>query len=107
MKAIKKNFIYLAGNLILFGLYYVTATFGLSLGAVSGFATLVWPPTGIALAFLLLFGYRFWPGIFVAAFVVNMQTGAPPFVAMGIGLGNTLESFVAVLLLKRFVQFDN
>src|SRR5438128_1679356 len=103
----KKNLLYVVGNLILFGLYYATATFGLGLGAVSGFATLVWPPTGIALAFLLLFGYRFWPGIFAAALIVNMQTGAPLGAALGIALGNTLESVAGLFLLKRFVQFDN
>src|SRR5437868_2360154 len=46
-------------------LYVVAARLGLALDAVAGFATLVWPPTGIALAALLLFGYRLWPGIFI------------------------------------------
>src|SRR5437879_4523641 len=66
---------------IVFGIYFVTAKFGLKMDAVSGFATLVWPPTGIALAVLLLYGYRLWPGIFLGAFLVNLVTGAPFLVA--------------------------
>jgi signal transduction histidine kinase len=69
--------------------------------AVSGFATLVWPPTGLALAALFLFGYRLWPGVALGAFVVNAWTGAPVAVALGIALGNTLEAVAGVWILRR------
>lgn len=75
--------------------------------AVSGFATMVWPPTGISLAALLIFGYRLWPGIALAALLVNFVTGAPFLVACGMALGNTLEAVVGVFLLKRYIGFDN
>src|SRR5260221_5072374 len=83
---------------ILFILYFVTAKVGLALDAVSGFATPVWAPTGLSLAFILLFGYELWPAIFLAAFTVNLSTGATPLAALGIGVGNTLESVVAAKL---------
>ncbi len=86
--------------------YVITAKLGLMMDAVSGFATLVWPPTGIALAALLLFGREIWPGIMIGAFAVNWWTGAPPLVAAGIGAGNTLEALTGVLLLRR-ARFDN
>jgi signal transduction histidine kinase len=73
--------------------------------AVAGFATLVWPATGIALAALLIFGYRVWPGVFIGAFVANLLTGAPPLVALGIAAGNTLEAVVGAYLLRRVVGF--
>src|SRR5215471_5024472 len=73
----------------------------LSFGAVSRFATLVWFPSGIAIVALLQFGYRLWPGIFVGAFLANLVHGAPLFVAVGIGIGNTLEALVGTYLLKR------
>jgi PAS domain S-box-containing protein len=98
--------IYFFKIFVLFLIYFITATVGLKLDAVSGFATLVWPPTGIALAALLLFGFRLWPGIFLGAFLVNFQTGAPLLVALGIGIGNTLEALVGVYLLRR-VGFQN
>lgn len=94
--------VYLLKFLILFVFYFATARMGLSLNAVSGFATFVWPPTGIALAALLLFGYRFWPAIMLAAFLVNFLTGAPVFAALGISIGNTLEALLGAFLLNRW-----
>jgi len=85
----------------LFLLYFVTAKAGLKLNAVNGFATLVWPPSGIALAALLIFGYRFWPAIALGAFLVNFTSGASFLVAIGITIGNTLESLIGVYLLRQ------
>src|SRR5919197_1480979 len=51
-----------AGVLLVLAVVYVAAArTGLMLDAIGGFATLVWAPTGIALAALLLFGYGLWP----------------------------------------------
>jgi integral membrane sensor domain MASE1 len=44
---------------------------------VQGFAAAVWPPAGIALVALVLYGARLWPSIAVSAFVVNWWAGAP------------------------------
>jgi signal transduction histidine kinase len=85
--------------------YFVAARAGLMMDAVAGFATLVWPPTGLALAALLLFGIRLWPGILIGAFVANLLTGAPVPVAVGIGLGNTLEAVLAAYALRRIPGF--
>jgi PAS domain S-box-containing protein len=86
-------------------IYFATAKFGLSLDAVSGFAAAVWPPTGVALAALVLYGYRLWPGIALGAFLVNLSAGAPVLVAGGMALGNTLEALVGTVLLERVVGF--
>ncbi len=86
-------------------LYMLTALAGLKLGTISGFATLVWPPTGIALAVLLLGGSRLWPGIFIGALAANLLTGAPIPVALGIAIGNTLEAVAGVFLLHRLQGF--
>ena len=85
--------------------YVVAARLGLTFDAVGGFATLVWPPTGIALAALLILGYRVWPGIFAGALIANMLTGAPLLVALGIATGNTVEAVVATYLLRRVPGF--
>lgn len=84
--------------LIFFGLYFVTARFGLEISAVNRFAALVWAPTGLALAALLLFGWRLWPAIFLGAFCVNWVTGAPAVTALGIATGNTLEALLGFYL---------
>jgi signal transduction histidine kinase len=89
-----------------FVIYFVTARIGLSIDAVSGFATLVWPPTGIALATILILGRQYWPGIALAAFLVNLATGATPMAAVGIAIGNTLEAIVGAYLLKNVFRID-
>lgn len=86
-------------------LYVIAARAGLKLDAVSGFATLVWPPSGMALAGLLIAGPRLWPGVFVGATVANVLTGAPLLIACGIGAGNTLEAVVAVYALRSIPDF--
>jgi signal transduction histidine kinase len=96
---------YLGAVLGLAAVYVVAARLGLRLDAVAGFATLVWPATGIALAALVTFGYRLWPGVFVGAVVANLLTGAPPLVALGIGVGNTLEAIVGSYALRRIPGF--
>ena len=84
--------------------YFFTGIFGLKVNAVSGFAALVWIPSGIALTALLLFGYRLWPAISIAAFLVNMQAGASPIAAIFIAGGNTLEILTVAYILKT-LQF--
>jgi len=86
--------------------YVVAARAGLMMDAVAGFATLVWPPSGLALAALLILGPRLWPGVFAGAFVANLLTGAPVVVALGIGLGNTLEAVLAVYALRQIPGFE-
>ena len=96
---------YVSGVVLLSVIYFVTAKLGLLMDAVSGFATTVWPPAGISLAALCLFGYRLWPGIAAGAFFVNLSAGAPFFTACGMATGNTLEAVVGTYLLRRFAGF--
>ena len=91
--------------LVLAAAYVGAARLGLMLGAVNTFAAPVWPPTGIALAALLLRGTRVWPGIALGAFVANVWTGAPVLAALGIALGNTLEAAVGAYLMRRLGEF--
>ena len=88
-----------------FVLYVFTAKVGLMLDAVSGFATVVWPPTGLALTALLLCGSRFWPVVFAAAWVANVWAGAGPVVALGIATGNTLEGVLGGYVMRRVAGF--
>jgi PAS domain S-box-containing protein len=96
---------YLAHVALLIALYVSSANLGLSLHAVGGFATAIWPPTGLALVALVLGGYRLWPGIALGAYLVNVWAGAPPLVASGMALGNTLEALVGAAFLGRVIRF--
>jgi PAS domain S-box-containing protein len=84
--------------------YVATARIGLSLYAVNGVATPVWPPTGISLAALVLGGWRLWPGVAAGALLANLSVGVPWLVAAGIAAGNTLEAVCGYALL-RWVGF--
>ena len=85
--------------------YFGAAKLGLTMALVAEQVTAVWPPTGIALAALVLFGNRLWPGIALGAFLANLTAHEPLASACGIALGNTLEAVLGAYLLRRFVEF--
>jgi signal transduction histidine kinase len=104
-RANERGLAYLFEVAALAAAYVIAARAGLKLNAVSGFATLVWPPSGMALAGLLIAGIRLWPGVFIGATVANILTGAPLLIAGGIGVGNTLEAVLAVYALLSILDF--
>ncbi len=89
-------------------LYAMAAWAGLTLALIHASATSVWPPTGIAIAALLLFGRGMWPGVFIGAFIANVTTiaAATPAVAVVASLliaaGNTLEAVAAEYFIRRW-----
>jgi signal transduction histidine kinase len=85
--------------------YVVVAKLGLMMDAVDGFATFVWPASGLALAALVLRGNRGWPAVTLGAFIVNAWAGASLVVALGIAAGNTLEALAGAALLRRIPGF--
>jgi signal transduction histidine kinase len=81
--------------------YFAAAKAGLLLATVGAQVTLVWPPTGLALAALLLGGSRLWPGVALGATLANASTGVSLATACGIGTGNTLEALIGAGLLRH------
>jgi PAS domain S-box-containing protein len=96
-----------AAIIVTAAVYFFSGKFGLSLAFVNGSASAVWPPTGIALAGVLLWGYRLWPGIFIGAFLVSITTQGSLATSLGIATGNTLEALVAAGLVRRFANGVN
>jgi signal transduction histidine kinase len=84
--------------------YFVAGKLGLKLAFIHPSATAVWPPTGIALAAMLIFGRRVWPSILLAAFFVNITTFGSIAASTGIAIGNTLEAIVGAYLVRRFAR---
>ncbi|QKV95191.1 MASE1 domain-containing protein [Streptomyces sp. NA02950] len=82
-------------------LYYAGARIGLLQELVRGQVTPLWPPTGIALACLLLLGPGIWPGVALGALAVNAPIGPSPLAVVAIVAGNTLAPLCSFLLLKR------
>jgi PAS domain S-box-containing protein len=82
--------------------YFFAARLGLSLAFDVAQVTTVWPPTGIALATVLLCGPTWtWPGIALGAFAANLLANEPVLTAAGIATGNTLEAVVGATVLQR------
>jgi PAS domain S-box-containing protein len=88
----------------LVAVYFLAAKWGLTLAFVQANATAVWPPTGIALAALLMGGWRLWPGIFIGAFLANLFTAGNVATSLGIATGNTLEALCGFYLVSRFAH---
>jgi PAS domain S-box-containing protein len=93
---------------ILTALYFLGGLLGKEASFLSGSIALVWPPAGIALAAILLFGYGFWPGVALGAVLFSFMNGLPlGFFTLGTALGNTMGAVVCAFLLRRFISFDN
>jgi PAS domain S-box-containing protein len=125
-----------AAPFLLLILYVFAGKLGLALAFVHANATAVWAPSGIALAGLLVLGYRVWPAIFLGAFLVNISTAGllgsaaapgtdsamgrmvsnlvanltsagPLVTSLGIATGNTLEGLFGAWLVERFAGGRN
>lgn len=86
--------------------YFGAAQIGFRLAFVAEQVTTVWAPTGIALGTLFLCGLRFWPAVWLGAFLANAVTAAPLWTAFLIATGNALEGVVAILALGRIRRFS-
>jgi signal transduction histidine kinase len=95
------------GIVILIGVvYHLTARLGLLMANLQPNTSPVWPPTGIAIAALLLFGIKYWPGVTLGVFFGYLFNNNQLNVTLGLAVGNTLEAVVAVYLLSRFGPFQ-
>jgi len=83
-------------------IYLIAGKLALRLAFLHASASPVWPPAGIALAALLVLGFRVWPAIFVGAFLVNLTTLGNILTSLGIASGNTLEALCGAWLVNRF-----
>ena len=82
--------------------YFIAGKLGLKLAFLNASASPVWPPAGIALAALVVLGYRIWPAIFLGAFLVNFTTAGNLATSVGIATGNTLEAVCGAWLVSSF-----
>ena len=81
--------------------YFAAAKLGLAFAFVNRSVTAVWPPSGVALAAVLILGARVWPGVWLGAFLVNLTTQGSVLSVCGMATGNTIEALVGAFLLTR------
>jgi len=82
-------------------IYFVIAKVSLTMASLHPSASPVWPPSGLALASLLLWGNGLWPAIATGAFLANATTFGSLFTSSLIAGGNTLEALITATLLKQ------
>lgn len=91
---------------LLIAIYFLGGLLGKKASFLSGTVALVWPPAGIALAAILLFGYRFWPGVALGAVLFSCMDGTPlGFFTLGTAVGNTIGAIICTYLLRRISGF--
>src|SRR5436190_10658028 len=98
---------YVAGVLALGAAYYGAAKLGQSLRYTASVSA-IWPPVGLGIAALYLWGLRWWPGILVGELVVNgellvNENGFPLGSLLGQQAGNMAEIVVGAVLLRRLI----
>jgi len=104
----------LARILLVAALYFISGRLGLFLAVPPGYATIIWPPSGIALGALFIYGWRLWPGILLGSFLLNSYiSGAYTpeagldstklLTALAIACGSSLQGLLGYGLVRRVV----
>ena len=98
-------------NIAMAALYAGAGWLGLRLAVPPGYATVIWPASGLAVAGLLLYGRYLMPGILLGSFAVNCVIGGAfaggtfhttaIVIAMSIAAGSTLQAFIGASLIGR------
>src|SRR3954467_12615837 len=84
--------------------YFGAAKLGLALAFVNASASAVWPPTGVAIAALLLLRPQAWPGVLIGAFIANLTTTGTVAASLTIAAGNALEGLAGAWLARRYAN---
>ena len=97
--------------------YAITGKLGTFLAIPPGYATAIWPPSGIALAGILIYGYRIWPGILLGAFLVNFSNAlvagsvaeiiTSVIITLAMSCGASLQAVAGAYLVHRYAGFPN
>ena len=97
--------------------YYATGRLELALAIPPGYATVIWPPAGIALSAIVLGGRRLWPGVLLGSFLVNVgvqfDAGSTTSVLASLGVplviaaAAVLQAITGAWLIRRFDAFPS
>ena len=101
-----------AGNLMLGLTYYGMAELSRAIASIPDNVTPMWPPDGIAMATVLLFGHRLLPGVFLGSCLTNIGIFWPDHasglgqlsaiaVVIGIALGTSVGAALSITIWQR------
>ena len=83
--------------------YWLAAKLGLQLAYLHGSVAALWPPVGVGMAVLILYGLSLWPGIVLGDLAVA-DFSQPAGTVLGQTIGNTLEVLIAAVLFYRLAE---
>src|SRR4051795_306259 len=83
--------------------YYSAGRIGLELAYLDGAVAALWPPAGLGLAALFLFGVRLWPGVVIGDLALG-DFSTPLGTVLAQTVGNTVALVAAALLLRRLTS---
>jgi PAS domain S-box-containing protein len=99
------------------GVYFIAGKLSYFLAISPEYASVIWPPSGIALAGVLIYGYRVWPGILLGVLLINglvpeeTRSISDNLVSVGItlviGIGASLQAMLGTYLVRRYAGFPN
>jgi len=84
--------------------YFALARASLSFASLNASVTPVWPPTGLAIALLIVRGRAMLPAVLLGAFAANFATTPSIVTAGAIAAGNGLEAYLAAFLIERWAD---
>ena len=106
----------LTGNFLLAMAYFLTGKMGIFLASPLGFASAIWPASGIALGWVLIYGSRLLPGVLLGSLMINLDTvihatGLSIFEINWIrpilsGVGAAAQAWLGVGLIRRYAGFN-
>jgi PAS domain S-box-containing protein len=92
--------------LTLAAIYFAAAKLGLMFAVGGQHITMVWPPSGVVVAALCLYGVRLWPGTLLGVLTLNLSLGAPLIFTLATVIEVPLQTLASVYLLRRVARFD-
>lgn len=84
-------------------IYWLAAKGGLQLAYLHGSVAALWPPVGVGMALLILYGLSLWPGIVLGDLAVA-DFSQPAGTVLGQTIGNTIEVVIAAVLFYRLAE---
>jgi integral membrane sensor domain MASE1 len=98
MKGVLHTWLWLLGLALA---YFASGQLGLTVPYLGAFVSLIWPPTGVAVAALWRGGLSRWPGVWLGSLAINLASGGTPLMSVAIACGNTLAPLITVWALRR------
>jgi C4-dicarboxylate-specific signal transduction histidine kinase/integral membrane sensor domain MASE1 len=86
--------------------YFLSLRVGLFF-SMSNQVSVMWPATGLGIGLLYLFGYRFWPAIFIGSLASNLLTNTKLIAILGVTSANTTQALLGSWIIYELTKTKN